>query len=90
MSSWLSIVHVLLSLVRFLPLPFTEPSASSKPSSQSEPYEVRARLMNAGEENSSSASFISPCLGVPVTLDGKGSGSGVGIRAPLIDDWISG
>lgn len=82
----LAYLQVELSRVLFLPFPAIEPSSSAKISysdSKSEPYEVLARLIKAGEDHSSPI-FV-PIIGrdtagVLVCRSGC-SGSGVGIRA---------
>lgn len=56
--------HVELNLVLFLPFPRMEPSSSANGSyslSNREPYDILARLVNAGEDHSS-PSFV-PRLG---------------------------
>ena len=80
-------LQVELSLVLFLPLPGTEPSSSANGSiSKRDPYDVLARLMNAGEDHSSPI-FV-PIAGrfadgvLVCRLDG--SGSGVGARAGAV------
>jgi hypothetical protein len=52
-------LHTELNLVRFLPFPAIVPSSSAKGSSSNkDPYEVLARLTNAGDEKMPSSSFF--------------------------------